>query len=89
MSSTVLGSPATLARGGELPVRSKLLRFHLFLSLIAFSWPVAVQAAQATWTTPGVINAPGLNGTLSGGGGLAFASRLERAGLHDCIGSQS
>jgi hypothetical protein len=44
-------------------VRSRLLRFGLYLSLLAFSWPLALRAVQTTWTVPGVINAPGLNGT--------------------------
>ena len=41
-------------------MRNRLLRSGLFLSLAALSWPLA---AQTTWTIPGVLAAPGLNGT--------------------------
>ena len=41
-------------------MRVGLLRFGLLLSLLAFSWPLH---AQTKWTIPGVIAAPGLNGT--------------------------
>ncbi|HEY6928939.1 MAG TPA: hypothetical protein VJA66_04605, partial [Thermoanaerobaculia bacterium] len=42
---------------------NRLLRLDLFLSLITFSaWPLAAQTTT-TWTIPGALNAPGLNGT--------------------------